>query len=80
MSCFYPVTGVVVHSGFPIVSQKYTLNIERGMDAYTYFNVYTALLQDEAYYYNSTSVHSSVQQPLLILNQSHGWGRGLTQQ
>lgn len=45
-----------------------------------YLNVYTALLQDEAYYYNSTSVHSSIQQPLLILNQSHGWGRGLTQQ
>lgn len=45
-----------------------------------YFNVYTALMQDEAYYYNSTSVHPSIQQPLLILNHSHGWGRGLTQQ
>lgn len=85
MSRFYPVTGVVVNSGFPIVSQKYTLNIVWGIDAYTYelfrciysFIARWGLLLQQHF---CPSFHSSIQQPLLILNQSHGWGRGLTQQ
>lgn len=36
---------------------------------------------DAAHHYNCSSGHSSVfYQPLVIFNQSHGWGRGPTQQ
>lgn len=46
---------------------------------YAYWPIKHSSTADAALYYNCSFSHPSIfYQPLLILNQSHGWGRGPT--